>query len=58
MLKTSAYAAFSPASLLVPHAIERREPGPHDVLIDTLSTTLKTISLRLFHVIVERNPYN
>ncbi|HEY3307288.1 MAG TPA: NAD(P)-dependent alcohol dehydrogenase [Desulfuromonadaceae bacterium] len=36
MLKTSAYAALGPAALLVPRNIERREPGPHDVLIDIL----------------------
>ncbi|MHB8708176.1 MAG: NAD(P)-dependent alcohol dehydrogenase [Desulfuromonadales bacterium] len=34
MLKTAAYAAQSAKSPLAPHAIERREPGPHDVLID------------------------
>lgn len=34
MLKTPAYAATSPSSPLAPHLIERREPGPHDVLID------------------------
>jgi uncharacterized zinc-type alcohol dehydrogenase-like protein len=36
MLKTPAYAALSAASALAPLAIERREPGPHDVLIDIL----------------------
>jgi uncharacterized zinc-type alcohol dehydrogenase-like protein len=36
MLKTPAYAAPSAAKPLVPHAIERREPGPRDVLIDIL----------------------
>ncbi len=34
MLKTAAYAAFSPTTPLAPHTIERREPGPHDVQID------------------------
>lgn len=34
MLKTPAYAAASPQSPLAPHTIERREPGPKDVLID------------------------
>lgn len=29
-----AYAASSPTSPLAPFAIERREPGPHDVVID------------------------
>lgn len=36
MLKTAAYAAPSPKAQLGPLAIERREPGPHDVLIDIL----------------------
>ncbi|HZX77354.1 NAD(P)-dependent alcohol dehydrogenase [Lysobacter sp.] len=36
MLKTPAYAALDPASPLVPFTIERREPGPHEVLIDIL----------------------
>ena len=36
MLKTSAYAAISAKSQLRPFIIERREPGPHDVLIDIL----------------------
>ena len=36
MLKTPAYAALSPANQLVPYAIERREPAPHEVLIDIL----------------------
>lgn len=34
MLKTPAYAALSAKAPLAPHSIERREPGPHDVLID------------------------
>ena len=36
MLKTPAYAAVTAKSSLAPYAIERREPGPHDVLIDIL----------------------
>jgi uncharacterized zinc-type alcohol dehydrogenase-like protein len=36
MLKTPAYAAASAQSLLAPFAIDRRAPGPHDVLIDIL----------------------
>ncbi|GFE62653.1 NAD(P)-dependent alcohol dehydrogenase [Geobacter sp. AOG2] len=36
MLKTPAYAAASPTTPLAPFAVERREPGPHDVLIDIL----------------------
>ncbi len=36
MLKTPAYAAPAAKAALVPHAIERREPGPRDVLIDIL----------------------
>ncbi|PTL82398.1 NAD(P)-dependent alcohol dehydrogenase [Vitiosangium sp. GDMCC 1.1324] len=36
MLKTSAYAAPSATKQLAPISIERREPGPHDVLIDIL----------------------
>ena len=35
-LKTPAYAAASAKALLAPFTIERREPGPHDVLIDIL----------------------
>jgi alcohol dehydrogenase (NADP+) len=35
-LKTPAYATPSPKSPLAPFIIERREPGPHDVLIDIL----------------------
>ncbi len=34
MLETFAYAANSPQSPLVPFSLNRREPGPHDVLID------------------------
>ncbi|WP_434417886.1 NAD(P)-dependent alcohol dehydrogenase [Nannocystis pusilla] len=36
MLKTSAYAAAHASAPLAPYTIERREPGPHDVLIDIL----------------------
>lgn len=36
MLTTPAYAALAPESSLVPFSIERREPGPHEVLIDIL----------------------
>ena len=36
MMKTAAYAAVSAQSQLAPHAIERRAPGPHEVLIDIL----------------------
>lgn len=36
MLKVPAYAALSPAALLTPYVIERREPGVHEVLIDIL----------------------
>src|SRR5580704_7228058 len=35
-LKTPAYAAKSATSPVAPFSIERREPGPHDVLIDIL----------------------
>lgn len=35
-LKTPAYAALSATSPVAPFTIERREPGPHDVLIDIL----------------------
>jgi hypothetical protein len=35
-LKTPAYAAQKPTAALAPWSIERREPGPHDVLIDIL----------------------
>lgn len=34
MLETFAYAAESSQSPLAPYTIHRREPGPHDVLID------------------------
>ncbi len=34
MLKTSAYAARAAGGPLAPHVIDRRAPGPHDVLID------------------------
>ncbi len=36
MLKTPAYAAAKAKAPLGPYAIERREPGPHEVLIDIL----------------------
>lgn len=36
MLKTPAYAAASAKAPLAPYTIERREPGPHDVLIEIL----------------------
>ena len=36
MLETPAYAALTAKAPLKPHAISRREPGPHDVLIDIL----------------------
>jgi alcohol dehydrogenase (NADP+) len=36
MSKTPAYAALSARAPLAPFSIERREPGPHDVLIDIL----------------------
>lgn len=36
MLKTRAYAASSAGKQLAPLAIERREPGPRDVVIDIL----------------------
>lgn len=35
-LKTAAYAAASPGAPLTPFSIERREPGPRDVVIDIL----------------------
>jgi alcohol dehydrogenase (NADP+) len=35
-LKTPAYAANAPNQALAPFTIERRQPGPHDVLIDIL----------------------
>ena len=36
MLHTHGYAAKTPTSNLEPFAFERREPGPHDVLIEIL----------------------
>jgi len=36
MLKTPAYAAPSATRPLAPFTIERREPGPRDVMIDIL----------------------
>jgi len=36
MLKTKAYAATSATTPIAPFAIERREPGSHDVLIEIL----------------------
>ncbi len=36
MLTTRGYAAKGPAAKLEPFTFERREPGPHDVLIDIL----------------------
>jgi alcohol dehydrogenase (NADP+) len=36
MLPTRGYAAKGPTSLLEPFTFERREPGPHDVLIEIL----------------------
>jgi uncharacterized zinc-type alcohol dehydrogenase-like protein len=36
MIPTAAFAALSAQSPLEPHTIERRDPGPHDVLIDIL----------------------
>jgi uncharacterized zinc-type alcohol dehydrogenase-like protein len=36
MIPTAAYAAVSAKSQLEPYTIHRREPGPHDVLIDIL----------------------
>ena len=36
MITTAAYAALSARSQLAPHTIQRRNPGPHDVLIDIL----------------------
>lgn len=35
-LKTPAYAAQDAKSALAPFTVERREPGPRDVLIDIL----------------------
>lgn len=36
MLPTRGYAAKSPTSLLEPFSFERRDPGPHDVLVEIL----------------------
>ena len=36
MLPTRGYATKGPASLLEPFSFERRDPGPHDVLIEIL----------------------
>ncbi|HWN68516.1 MAG TPA: NAD(P)-dependent alcohol dehydrogenase [Haliangium sp.] len=36
MLKTRAYAAASAGAPLAPASIERRDPGPHDVMIEVL----------------------
>lgn len=36
MLDTPAYAAANPLAPLAPYRIQRREPGPHEVLIDIL----------------------
>ncbi len=36
MIKTPAYAAADAQSPLTPYSIDRREPGPHDVLIEIL----------------------
>src|SRR5438477_2427157 len=36
MLKTPAYAAFAPGKPFAPFTVERREPGPREVLIDIL----------------------
>src|SRR3954467_5668320 len=36
MIKTPAYAAASPKAPLAPFSIERRPPGPNDILIDIL----------------------
>jgi uncharacterized zinc-type alcohol dehydrogenase-like protein len=36
MTTTAAYAALTVKTPLVPYSIERREPGPHEVLIDIL----------------------
>lgn len=36
MIKTPAYAAADASSPLAPFTVDRREPGPHDVLIDIL----------------------
>jgi uncharacterized zinc-type alcohol dehydrogenase-like protein len=36
MLQTRGYAAHSPTSTLEPFSFERRDPGPHDVLIEII----------------------
>src|ERR1700704_3669365 len=36
MLKTPAFAAFAPGKPFAPFTVERREPGPREVLIDIL----------------------
>src|SRR5947208_6993162 len=36
MLPTRGYATKSPTSILEPFKFERREPGPHDVLLEVL----------------------
>ncbi len=36
MIPTKAYAALSPGAVVAPYNFERREPGPHDVLIEIL----------------------
>src|SRR5512142_1254612 len=36
MLPTRGYAAKSPTSILEPFTFQRRDPGPHDVLVDIL----------------------
>ena len=40
MIKTAAYAAVTAKSILAPYTIERRDPGPHEVLINILSRGL------------------
>ena len=36
MIRSAAYAGFSPTSPLGPHVIERRDPGPRDVRLEIL----------------------
>src|SRR5512142_2516073 len=36
MLPTRGYAAKSPTSILEPFTFQRRDPGPHDVLVEIL----------------------
>src|SRR5579871_6671182 len=36
MIATRSYAAQNATSLLSPYSFQRREPGPHDVVIDIL----------------------